>query len=65
MKVPVSVEGEVRKGTIVSRKRDSDDNPIGTKTDNPIMDSRQYEVEFSDGSYDTMRKGLKVSSKYS
>jgi len=53
MKIPLPVIGELRKGTIVSRKRDNNGNPIGTKADNPIMDTRQYEIKFADGSYNT------------
>ena len=64
MKVPVPFEGELRVGTIVSRKRDSNGNPIGTKADNPIMDSRIYEVEFSDGSYDKYMANTIIENIY-
>ena len=37
------------RGKVVSRKRDVDGNPIGREHQNPILDSRQYEVEFPDG----------------
>ena len=38
------VQGRVRK-----RVWDNDDNPIGKATENPILDSREYVVEFKDG----------------
>ena len=41
--------GEVQFGRVVKRLRDKDGLPIGTANDNPILDSRMYEVEFQDG----------------
>ena len=34
---------------VIKCLRDKDDIPIGTANDNPILDSRVYEVEFLDG----------------
>ena len=34
---------------VIKRLRDKDGIPIGTAKDNPILDSRVYEVEFLDG----------------
>jgi hypothetical protein len=34
---------------VKKRKRDALNQPIGTKNDNPILDSRIYELEFPDG----------------
>jgi hypothetical protein len=36
-------------GKIVGRKRDANGNPIGRANNNPILDTRVYEVEFPDG----------------
>lgn len=36
-------------GRVIGRKRDRDDNPVGRANDNPILDTRIYEVEFDDG----------------
>ena len=41
--------GDVQFGRVVKRLRDRDGLPIGTAHDNPILDSRMYEVEFQDG----------------
>jgi hypothetical protein len=41
--------GEVELGRVVKRLRDKNGLPIGTAHDNPVLDSRIYEVEFSDG----------------
>ena len=34
---------------VTKRLRDESGNPIGRRHDNPFLDSRLYEVEFSDG----------------
>ena len=36
-------------GKIVKRMKGNDGNPIGRRNDNPLLDTRQYEVELSDG----------------
>lgn len=41
--------GEVQLARVVKCLRDKDGLPIGTANDNPILDSREYEVEFQDG----------------
>ncbi len=50
MELALPREGrEVQFGRVVNRLRDKDGLPIGTASDNPILDSRMYEVEFQDG----------------
>jgi hypothetical protein len=39
---------------VVGRKRDSDGNPIGRANNNPILDTREYKVQFPDGHYETL-----------
>jgi hypothetical protein len=41
--------GILTKSRVVSRKRDIHGNPIGRANDNPILDTRKYVVQFSDG----------------
>ena len=36
-------------GRVVKRLRDNDGNPVGRANDNPILDTREYVVEFDDG----------------
>jgi hypothetical protein len=45
--------GDLLRGTVKSRKRDSDGKPIGSSNPNPIFDSREYRVYFEDGTEDT------------
>ena len=42
--------GEVLSGTVKHRKRDMDGTLIGTSNGNPMLDTREYLVELSDGS---------------
>jgi hypothetical protein len=42
--------GELVKAGVIKRSRDSDGLPVGTMNPNPVLDSRQYKVEFDDGS---------------
>jgi hypothetical protein len=37
----------------VNRKQNTDGNPIGVSSSNPILDTREYEVQFPDGTIDS------------
>ena len=37
-------------GKVIKRARGQDGNPIGIRNSNPLLDTREYTVEFSDGS---------------
>lgn len=39
----------VLKAKVVARSKDGDGNPVGRRNANPILDTREYEVEFPDG----------------
>ena len=41
---------EMVTGGVVKRARGQDGNPIGLRNQNPLLDTREYVVEFSDGS---------------
>ena len=57
--------GEMTKAKVISRKRDSDGNPIGLRNSNPMLDTRQYEVEFADGATDVFTANLIAENLYS
>lgn len=40
---------EMERARVKKRMRDEDGNPIGVQNDNPILDTRMFEVEFQDG----------------
>jgi hypothetical protein len=64
LSVPLPFEGETREGTIRSRKRNAAGDLIGTRSNNPITDSRVYEVEFGDGSYQDYSTNLIAENLY-
>jgi hypothetical protein len=45
--------GTLQQGTVMRRKRDADGNPVGRSHTNPLLDMREYEVEFQDGATST------------
>ena len=45
-------EGNVKTGTVKKRAVDDNGRGVGTHNDNSLLDSRQYEIEFEDGTYD-------------
>ena len=57
--------GEAMLGTVKSRKRDSEGNPVGRSNTNPLLDTREYEVEFPDGSIDVLTVNAIAESLYS
>ena len=48
-KVMLPIGDQMRYGTVIRRKRDSEGNLIGHSQSNPILDTALYEVEFDDG----------------
>lgn len=57
--------GEQFLGTIKRRAKDEDGNPVGKRDTNPILDTREYEVEFPDGSAETYSTNLIAENLYS
>jgi hypothetical protein len=57
--------GNSARATVKARKRDADGNPIGKPNPNPMLDTREYEVEFPDGSTDTISANLIAENLYS
>ena len=51
-------------GRVKSRKRDADGNPIGRADANPILDTREYIVEFEDGDEAELTANLIASAMY-
>ena len=50
---------------VLKRTRDGDGIPIGRRHHNPILDTRQYEVEFPDGSVDVYTTNIIAENLYS
>ena len=52
--LPRGDDGALHHATVKRRKLDDKGAPVGNKHNNPILDSRQYEVEFLDGTIETL-----------
>jgi len=50
--------GIMSKGKVVKRCKDSDLKPIGLRNENPVLDTREYAVEFEDGETSTYQANL-------
>ena len=66
MNVDISLPrgGTMAKGRVIGRKRDHLGNPIGRAADNPVLDTRTYEVEWDDGGVDELTANLIAESMY-
>ena len=49
---------------VIGRKRDADGNAVGRYNDNPILDTREYSVEFDDGEISELTANLISESIY-
>jgi hypothetical protein len=58
--------GDSQERAIVKRRtKDDDGNPVGKRDANPILDTREYEVEFPDGSIDVYTANTLAEAMYS
>ena len=56
--------GTLTKAKVTGRKRDVDGNPIGKRHSNPMLDTREYEVEFPDGATDVFTANIIAENLY-
>ena len=49
---------DVQFAKVTKHLRDAEGRPIGTASDNPLLDTREYEVEFLDGHVESMSANL-------
>lgn len=47
--VSLPVGEKIMRGEIIRRKQDQNGRPVGVRNANPILDTREYEVQFPDG----------------
>jgi hypothetical protein len=57
--------GEMKLARVMNRFKDPNGVPLGKRHPNPMLDSREYEVEFSDGSKDVVSANLIAENLYS
>jgi hypothetical protein len=63
--VVLSQGDENYRGTVKRQKQDNDGNPVGVRHSNPILDTREYEVEFPDGSVEVLTANTIAEAMYS
>ena len=63
--LPRGLDNRDQIGTVVKRLKDVDGNPIGTRNDNPQLDSRLYEVIWPDGSTEHLFANIISGNMYS
>ena len=63
-KVMMPKGGTMSRGRVTKRKRDNNGNPIGCANNYPILDMREYIVEFHDDDVTELTANLIVKSMY-
>lgn len=63
--VNLPIGGTMRSGTVVGRKRSVDGTLIGKRHANPILDTREYTVEFPDGAHAEYAANVIAENMYS
>jgi hypothetical protein len=58
-------QDDVQFARVTKRLRDKDGRPIGTANDNPLLDTREYEVEFLDGHQESISANLIAQHMFS
>ena len=56
---------DIQYGKVTKRLRDADGRPIGTASENPLMDTREYAVEFIDGHSEALRANIIAQNFFS
>jgi hypothetical protein len=63
--VSIPVGGELHRGKVVGRKRDTEGKLIGKSNPTPLLDSSVYEVEFEDGNVESYATNQIAEAIYS
>jgi len=63
--VMINRDGDLIRGTVVSRRKDLNGIPVGKEDSNPILDTREYIVDFEDGSKEVYTANLVAENIYS
>lgn len=58
LSLPRGEDGAGVNAQVVERVKDEHDNPVGRANPNPLLDSRQYKVEFDDGSSEVLSANI-------
>jgi len=63
--VEVTDPEDVQYAKVMKHLRDAEVRPMGTANDNPLLDTREYEVEFLDGHVESMSANLMAQHLFS
>jgi len=58
MGLPRGEDGELHRARVKRRRLDDEGQPLGHANNNPLLDSRQYEVEYLDGTTETLTANI-------
>ena len=64
MELTLPYQGESRRGKIVKRKRNENGELVDTVHENPMLDTRVYEVDFGNGGYKEYSTNLIMENLY-
>ena len=64
-KVKLMRNGVKQAGRVIARKKDGDNRPVGRKHANPLLDTREYVVDFANGSSKAYSTNVIAKSIYS
>ena len=64
-KVLITIAGELKHGSLLKSNRDEHDQPFGSRHKDPILDTREYVVEFDDGELETYTANSIAMSMFS
>ena len=65
MEVNLPHQGEMKSGRVIGRKRNAEGNLLGTSNKNPLLDTRQYEIAFPDGTHADYSVNMIIENMYS
>jgi Reverse transcriptase (RNA-dependent DNA polymerase) len=61
----VERQGEAMRGTVMRRAKDAHSVPVGKPHKNPLLDTREWEVEYPDGTVDVLTANAIAEALYS
>ncbi|KAI2498349.1 Reverse transcriptase (RNA-dependent DNA polymerase) [Fragilaria crotonensis] len=56
--LPRGDDGQLMHARVTKRLKDNEGIPVGTANDNPLLDSRKYEIEYADGNIEELTANI-------
>ena len=64
-KILLPHDGELKSARVRNQVKDADGRPVGKRNANPLLDTREYEVKFPDGSIDALQVNIIAENMFS